>query len=127
MADLRIKDIEEHEIDTILAEDIDYTGELRFDKPLMIKGKFNGTVRASGDLYVGDRADVEATVEARVVSLKGRLKGNVIASKRVELFSTATVEGDITAPDVVMESGCKFNGRCKMSIRTSSEAKSEEE
>jgi cytoskeletal protein CcmA (bactofilin family) len=24
------------------------------------------------------------------------------------------VDGDITAPDIIMESGCSFNGICKM-------------
>ena len=114
MSELRIKKVEDSEIDTILAEDIDFTGELSFDKPLMIKGKFSGTIKASGDLYVGDKAFVEARVEANVVSLKGRIKGNILAKSRVELFSTATVEGDITAPDIIMESGCRFNGMCNM-------------
>ena len=114
MSELRIHKIEESEIDTILAEDIDFTGELSFNKPLMIKGKFNGTIHAVGDLYVGDDAFVEARIEANVVSLKGRIKGNIFAKSRVELFSTATVDGDITAPEIVMESGCRFNGMCKM-------------
>lgn len=115
MTDLQIKSLDESDIDTILAEDIDFTGELAFSKPLMIKGKFSGQIKASGDLYIGSEAQVEARVEANVVSLKGRLKGNIYAKTRVELFSTATVEGDITAPDIIMESGCRFNGMCKMS------------
>jgi len=114
MSELRIRKIEDTEIDTVLAEDIDFTGELSFTKPLMIKGKFSGTIHASGDLYVGNEAMVEARIEANVVSLKGRIKGNIFAKSRVELFSTATVDGDITAPDIVMESGCRFNGMCKM-------------
>ncbi len=121
MSELRIQKIDETEIDTILAEDIDFTGELSFNKPLMIKGKFNGTIHASGDLYVGDDALVEARIEANVVSLKGRIKGNIFAKSRVELFSTATVDGDITAPDIVMESGCRFNGMCKMLQVTATE------
>ncbi len=124
MSELRIRKIEETEIDTILAEDIDFTGELSFNKPLMIKGKFNGTIHALGDLYVGDDALVEAKIEANVVSLKGRIKGNIFAKSRVELFSTATVDGDITAPEIVMESGCRFNGMCKMVREPESREKS---
>ena len=125
MSELRIRKVEETEIDTVLAKDIDFTGELSFNKPLMIKGKFNGTIHASGDLYVGDDALVEARIEANVVSLKGRIKGNIFAKSRVELFSTAAVDGDITAPDIVMESGCRFNGMCKMinEVKTGDEGK----
>ena len=47
MAEVRIKDIDEHEIDTVLAEDIDFEGHLTFKKPLMIKGKFKGEITST--------------------------------------------------------------------------------
>jgi cytoskeletal protein CcmA (bactofilin family) len=114
MAEVRIKDIDEHEIDTILAEDIDFEGTLTFKKPLMIKGKFKGEIKSTSTLHIGEKAFVEATTEAAIVSSKGTHKGNIVGHSRVELFSTAQVEGDITTPDFVVESGCKFNGLCNM-------------
>jgi cytoskeletal protein CcmA (bactofilin family) len=112
--EVRIEKIDENEIDTILAEDIDFIGVLSFAQPLMIKGRFRGEIRASGELYVGPGAVVEAEIEASVVSTRGRIQGNVVASNRVELASTATVEGDITTPRLEIEGGCRFNGRCRM-------------
>jgi cytoskeletal protein CcmA (bactofilin family) len=114
MSDLRIETIDEKELDTILAEDIDFQGELYFEKPLMIKGRFKGEIKASGDLYIGQHATVEAQVEANIVSLRGTLRGNILARRRVELYDTACLDGDITAPDIVMMSGCTFNGTCTM-------------
>src|SRR5271166_2487614 len=114
MAEVRIKDIDEHEVDTILAEDIDFEGHLTFKKPLMIKGKFKGEIKSTSSLYIGEKAFVEATTEAAIVSSKGAHKGNIVGHARVELFSTAQVEGDISTPDFVAESGCKFNGFCNM-------------
>ncbi len=114
MPEIRIKDIEEHDIDTILAEDIDFEGHLTFKKPLMIKGKFKGEIKSSSSLYVGEKAYVEARIESGIVSSKGRIKGDVVAHSRVEFFSTANVEGDVTTPDLIIESGCKLNGYCNM-------------
>ena len=114
MAEVNIKNVDEVDIDTILAEDIDFTGELSFEDPLMIKGKFKGEIKASGDLYIGEDAQVQAKIEANLVSLRGTLKGNVVAQKRVELFSTSTIVGDITSPNIIMESGSRFNGVCTM-------------
>jgi cytoskeletal protein CcmA (bactofilin family) len=114
MAEVRIKDIEEHEIDTILADDIDFEGQLTFKKPLMIKGKFRGEIRSESALYVGEKAVVEAKVESSLVSSKGRIKGDITGHSRVELYSSAQVDGDISTPDFVVESGCKFNGHCNM-------------
>lgn len=114
MAEVRIKDMDEHDIDTILAEDIDFEGHLTFKKPLMIKGKFKGEIKSSSSLYIGEKAYVEAKTEADIVSSRGRHKGDIVGHSRVELFSTAQVEGDISTPDFVVESGCKFNGYCNM-------------
>ncbi len=114
MPEVRIKEIDEHEIDTILAEDIDFEGHLTFKKPLMVKGKFKGEIKSSSALYVGENAYVEARIEANLVSSKGNIKGDILGHARVELFSTSQLEGDVTTPDLVVESGCKFNGLCNM-------------
>jgi cytoskeletal protein CcmA (bactofilin family) len=114
MRDVRINQVDENEIDTILAEDIDFSGVLTFKKPLMIKGSFKGEIKASSDLYIGEKAIVKAKIEANRVSNKGRIEGDVVAHSRVEFFAGATMEGDLLTPDMVMESGCKYNGKCAM-------------
>ena len=114
MAEVRIKKIDENEIDTILADDIDFQGVLSFEKPLMVKGTFKGEIRASGDLYIGPDAVVEAKIEADLVSARGTIRGDIVARSRVELFSTSSVDGGIITPDLEIERGCKLNGHCKM-------------
>ena len=114
MSDVQIREVDEADIDTVLAGDIEFEGTLNFEKSLMIKGRFLGDIKADGELYIDTDAYVEARVEAEVVSLKGKVKGDVFAYSRVELFASAMVDGDITAPDVIMESGCRFNGICRM-------------
>ncbi len=115
LREVRIDQIDENEVDTILAEDIDFSGVLSFQRPLMIKGRFQGEIKASSDLYIGEKAVVKAKIEADTVSSKGRIEGDVLAHARVEFFSTASMLGDLTTPDLVMESGCQYNGRCTMS------------
>lgn len=115
MREVRIPPIDENEIDTILAEDIDFSGVLSFKRPLMIKGAFQGEIKASSDLYVGDKAVVKAKIEANTVSNRGQIEGDVVAHGRVEFFATASMKGDLTTPELVMESGCQYNGKCNMS------------
>lgn len=114
MSDLSIQSVDESEIDTVLAEDIDFQGKLTFSEPLMIKGRFSGEIQSTNNLYIGKDAVVKAQIEANLISLKGKVKGNVKAHERVELFSSASVDGDISAPNMVMESGCRINGMCRM-------------
>ncbi|MEJ5284462.1 MAG: bactofilin family protein [Brevinematia bacterium] len=106
--------IDESMIDTVLAEDINFQGTMKFSKSLMIKGKFEGQIDASGHLIVGPNAVVNATVKAGVLTNYGQINGNVEGTERVELFNNAKLTGDIKTPELIIESGCIFNGNCTM-------------
>ncbi|OHD14025.1 MAG: cell shape determination protein CcmA [Spirochaetes bacterium GWB1_48_6] len=114
MAELHFNEIDERELDTVLAEDINFTGEMTFTKPLMIKGHFRGDIKATGDLFVGPEALVEAKIQAKNVNLRGTIKGNIMAEVQIELHSGSRVDGDMTCPEIIMEPGAKFNGICTM-------------
>lgn len=114
MAEIDLRQVDERELDTVLAEDIHFTGFLSFTEPLMIKGYFRGEIQSTSDLYIAENALVEAKIHANRVSNRGHIKGNVTARSKIELFSASRVDGDLTAPLIEMESGAKFNGICSM-------------
>ena len=108
------KRIEEKDVDTVLAEDIDFSGTMKFKNSLMIKGKFDGKIDAEGHLILGPNSEVKATIKAGVVTNYGKIIGNVEAIKKLELLKGAELNGDIKTPDLIIESGCIFNGNCTM-------------
>ena len=110
--------IEEKDVDTVLAEDIDFSGTMKFKKSLMIKGKFDGRIDADGHLILGPNAVVKAMIKAGVVTNFGKIIGNVEAINKVELFRGAELNGDVKTPDFIIESGCIFNGNCAMGGQT---------
>lgn len=114
MANLRIRTIDESELDTVLAEDFTFEGTIQFQEPLVVKGRVSGELKTESDLFVAESATMEANVEARRVSLKGTLRGDVRALERIEIFSGATLHGNIETPDVIIQSGSRFTGRCVM-------------
>lgn len=114
MAEIHSERVKERDIDTVMGDDIDFKGSLSFSDPLMIKGKFNGDIKATGVLYVEVDAYVEANISAASVHVRGEILGNIEATESVQLFSTAKVNGDIIAPKVKMENGCFFTGKCHM-------------
>ena len=115
MSEIHRRGIDVRELDTVLAEDFEFEGEMEFAKPLMLKGKFKGEVKATSDFIVAEGAEVEARIEGRFVDVRGKVTGNIEASVRIDLTSTAKVRGDLTAPQVVIEAGARFNGLCTMS------------
>lgn len=105
---------EEKNIKTVLAEDIAFTGHLKFTTSLKIKGNFEGEIEATGHLFVGHEAVLKANIKAKEITVYGKIKGNVEATECLELFSGAELIGDIKTPDFIIQSGCVFNGNCIM-------------
>ncbi len=113
MTDVQISAVDESMLDTVLAPDVGFEGTLICRKPLMIKGTFAGVIRSSSDIYIDENATVQAEIRAVNVVVRGRVKGSVAAEGRVELASTCVLEGDVSAPEVTMETGCQITGECR--------------
>ncbi|GMO39242.1 MAG: polymer-forming cytoskeletal protein [Termitinemataceae bacterium] len=114
MTDVHNDMLEDEDFDTVLSSDIDFTGTLNFEKSFLVRGKLVGEIDARGILLVDDGAIVEADIRADRVVIRGSVKGDVFAAERVEITLTGRLEGNIDAPQVNMETGCVFNGRCTM-------------
>ncbi|MBI4978874.1 MAG: polymer-forming cytoskeletal protein [Spirochaetes bacterium] len=106
--------VDEKNIVTILADDIVFKGSLQFKTSLMIKGTFEGDIDSTGELVIGEKAVVKAKVKSATIVCYGRIDGNVEATKSIIFARTAVINGDIKTPDLVIQSGCKFNGNCAM-------------
>jgi cytoskeletal protein CcmA (bactofilin family) len=119
MTDVHNDILEDEDFDTILSSDIDFSGILNFDKPFLIRGKVAGEIDAKGLLVVDEEAVVDANINASKVVIRGSVKGNVIAAEKVEITITGKLIGNVSAPEIYMETGCVFNGRCTMTERKS--------
>ena len=117
MTDVHNDVLEDEDFDTILSSDINFSGTLNFEKPFLIRGRLSGDIIARGLLVVDEEAVVEANINASRVVIRGSVKGNVTASEKVEVTITGKLVGNVTAPEIFMETGCIFNGRCTMTER----------
>jgi cytoskeletal protein CcmA (bactofilin family) len=109
---------DDDDFDTVLSSDVEFTGELGFEKSFLVRGRMTGGIDAEGVLMIDEGAEVEADIKADKVIIKGRVKGNVRA-KRVDILAEGWLDGDITADEVGIETGSRFNGRCLMPPSTS--------
>ena len=114
MTDVHNDALEDEDFDTILSKDISFSGTLNFEKPFLIRGMLSGNIIAKGLLVVDEEAVVEANINASRVVIRGSVKGDVTASEKVEVTITGKLVGNVTAPEIFMETGCVFNGRCTM-------------
>lgn len=109
-----LADLDESDYDTVLENDIEFTGDIYFEKPLMIKGKVSGKLESSSDLSIEESAIVNANIFVDRVIIKGKVVGNVTAKTSVNVYASGQLTGDITSPEVVLEPGCFFSGICTM-------------
>ena len=107
--------LEDDDFDTVLSQDIDFSGTMSFEEPFLIRGNVSGDIDAKGLLVIDEEAVINAGINASRVVIRGIVKGDVVASEKVELTGTGKLDGDIVTPEVSMETGCVFNGRCSMS------------
>ena len=115
---MRKKDQPSGELEGFLDEGTSFSGEVTFHDMLRIDGKFEGAVRSGNTLVIGESADVNAEVDVAHVSVSGRLRGNVRASERVELHSTARAECSLECKVLVVHEGAFFDGQCVMGGKT---------
>lgn len=87
-------------------------GDVVSTEDLVIDGQVQGTIDL-GDhvLTIGPSASVVADLDAKIVTISGKVIGSVMGSARVELKASASVEGDVTSPNLVMEDGATLRGR----------------
>ncbi len=90
-------------------------GKLTFEGSVRVDGQVEGEIHAQDTVIIGESADVSAQVHAGTVVLQGRVKGDITATKRVELRAPAKLIGNIATPCLVVHEGVVFEGHCSMS------------
>ena len=99
---------------SLLSKKVKIEGELQGNEDLHVEGHFKGTIKITGDIYIGPTGIVEADLEAHNIIVQGQLTGNVIAHKQLQLQSSGKLLGDCAAQSIHINEGALFEGRSKM-------------
>lgn len=98
-----------------IGRSITIKGEVNGDEDLLIQGRVDGSVNLKQHaVTVGPEGEVKADIGARVIAVEGTVEGNLSAQEQVILRGSARVQGNITAPRVVLEDGARFRGGVDM-------------
>jgi cytoskeletal protein CcmA (bactofilin family) len=99
---------------SLLSKEVIIEGEIQGSENLQVDGKFKGSIKLAGDIYVGPTGVVEADIEADNVVIQGQISGNVTARKQLQIQSAGKLLGDCTAQSIDIKEGALFEGRSKM-------------
>jgi cytoskeletal protein CcmA (bactofilin family) len=104
-----------HDIQTLVGAGTRITGDIEFQGGLHLDGTVVGNICAEDGtdavLSISQDGLIEGTIKAPQVVLNGTVKGDVIATDRVELGPTARVVGNVVYNLIEMAIGAEVNGK----------------
>lgn len=87
-------------------------GDITAQEPLTIAGRVDGTIHVTGHVVTVERgARIDANISAAGIVVAGEVKGALAADTRIHLQPGAEVEGDLSAPRIVVDEGAFVQGR----------------
>lgn len=102
---------------TFLGKGAFFNGNLSFKGTLCIDGTFTGQINTSDILIITEDGKIEAEIHAGTVICEGQVKGNIVASEKVELRPKSKIIGDIESPSLTIEVGARLDGKCNMTSK----------
>jgi cytoskeletal protein CcmA (bactofilin family) len=98
-----------------IGKSITIKGDLTGNEDLVIEGTVEGKVSLpDNQLTVGANGTVTAEIAAKAVVVIGKVDGDVKGTERIEIQATGVVQGDVTAPRLVVAEGAVLNGSIQM-------------
>lgn len=103
---------------------IQISGDVTGNEDVIIEGRVEGTVSLNENLLtVGKEGQINATVNARAIFVEGKVEGDLKGDEQVVVQRSGNVRGNIVAPRVTLEDGCRFKGSIDMDVEPSSAAR----
>ena len=98
-----------------IGKSITIKGDVTGDEDLVIEGRVEGRIELKNQhLTIGPNGNVKAEIDAKQVTIVGRVTGNVSATERVEIRDSGRLDGDLVSPGLVIHEGAEVNGSISM-------------
>ena len=98
-----------------IGKSITIKGDVIGNEDTVIEGRVEGRIElANHHLTIGPNGEVRGEIQAKQVTVVGKLEGNVHATERVELSDTGRVQGDLHSPRLQIHEGAQLSGKVSM-------------
>jgi len=98
-------------------------GNIKAEEHLIINGRIKGNVDIEGyNLFLGPGGRLEGEARAENVRIRGNMRGNIIASGKVEITKEANFSGKIKSKGISVEQGAYFDAYVDLGEITSGTA-----
>lgn len=102
-------------IDTLVGENTEFTGDVKFSGGLHVDGHVKGNISADADsnsvLSLSEQGTIEGEIHVPYNIIDGTVIGNVYSSEHVELEAKSRITGDVYYNLLEISSGAQISGR----------------
>jgi len=114
--------IDPNTTDTLIGEGTSFEGSIRSEGGLRVEGRIVGDIECAGDVTIGESGVARSRIQARNIIISGQVDGNVAATGKLTIKSTGKLHGNLSTPELSVESGGIFHGTSEMNAGTEAEA-----
>lgn len=81
-----------------LGEDLFVEGTIHAKKKMVVSGTINGSISGDQEIVIAVTGNVNGKLEANTILVAGKVSGDLLAHKRLEVIATATIKGEVQVP-----------------------------
>ena len=95
-----------------ISQGIRIKGEVAGTEDLFIDGSIEGKITLTNSaITVGPNGTVKADISAREIVLRGLAEGKFTAEERIQIWSTARVQGELKSERISIDDGAELRGK----------------
>ena len=95
-------------------KDLFVEGSIHSQKKMVVSGTVNGSVFGSQEIVVSESGHVNGKVEGKKILVAWKVDGHLLAHNRLEIISSANIQGQMKAPSgqILIQEGANLDAKC---------------
>ena len=108
-------------INSIIGPEVEVDGDVRVVGSILIYGKINGGVKATGSVRTAQGSYIKGNIESKDANISGKIDGDLKVDNKTILEKKCDLKGNLTTGIVIIEEGANFDGICNMINKSEAE------
>lgn len=97
--------------ETIIGSSIKVKGNFNGKGDIVIEGILEGSLKTDANVFIGEKARVNANLEAGEAFISGEISGNIKIKKYLAIGKNAQITGDVHCGEISIERGALISGQ----------------
>jgi len=97
-----------------LGEDLLIQGTVHSEKKMIVRCTVEGSLHGDQEIVISETGNINGKIEGNVVVVSGKINGDMLVHERLEVNSTANLNGEVHVPSgqLLIQEGAYMEGQC---------------